>query len=432
MPTASDPRKHSAPHIVHQRPRHISRVMRDLLTLISLPGVWVDSQPDEIVENLTDILIQMVHSDLIYVRIYPAITNSNNTPLELVGMPGGLLKGQQAHAIGSVFEPWLKMNTSGIVLSVGDPLSDNDLHFVVTPIGYTALHGYLVVGSYSEDPLTEMNRILIRVAANLAMTALQQSKLLNELRAANRDDAANLITEQAARAKAEEANTIKLRFLAMIVHELRTPLTAIKGFTSTLLATDTQFDSEEQNSFLRIIDEETDRLTELIEQLLDVSRLQSGTLRIHAAYQPLGAILEAARPRLEMLTKVHLLRMDIPRELPFVLADSQRIIQVLSNLVHNAAKFAPPHTTIHVIVMPHEAHVEIDVCDQGPGIPLEARANLFDAFRQLEQSDDTHRGAGLGLCICKGIVEGHGGTIWINDAPPPGTTICFTLPVAMP
>jgi signal transduction histidine kinase len=240
-----------------------------------------------------------------------------------------------------------------------------------------------------------------------------------------------LQAEAAARREAERANELRLRFLGMISHELRTPLAAIKGFATTLLAEDVNWDAGSQRDFIETIDEEADKLTELIDQLLDLSRIESGALRVDPQRASLDDILAGAMPQLKALLQRHELRVDVPAGLPAMLADWQRVAQVLTNLVGNAAKYSPPLTTITLSAEPAGADVLIRVCDQGPGIPAEERAEMFDAFQRGNYERVRRiKGAGLGLAICKGIVEAHGGRIWIDGHDGPGTMVCFTLPVA--
>src|SRR5512147_189125 len=142
-----------------------------------------------------------------------------------------------------------------------------------------------------------------------------------------------MAAEAKARAEAEQANDLKLKFLAMISHELRTPLTSIKGFATTLLADDVQWHPTTQHDFLHTIDEETDKLGDLIEQLLDLSRLEAGTLRIAPKPQRLEHVIATALAQLQAMTVNHLLMLNLPRDLPLIYADAERISQVLTNLV---------------------------------------------------------------------------------------------------
>ncbi|MHB8627135.1 MAG: GAF domain-containing protein [Aggregatilineales bacterium] len=244
-----------------------------------------------------------------------------------------------------------------------------------------------------------------------------------------------LLEEKRARAEAERANEIRLKFLAMISHELRTPLTSIKGFASTLLATDVIWDAESQREFIGIINDEANKLTDLIEQLLDLSRLQAGMLRIHPEARPVSEIIDTARPQLETITANHHLVVDSDQNLPLVFADRQRIAQVLVNLVGNASKFSPTHTPITISFFRQPDTLQINVSDEGIGIAAKDRERAFAAFSQLVDpigGPRENKGAGLGLAICKGLVEAHGGKIWIAERPGPGTTVIFTLPISTP
>jgi signal transduction histidine kinase len=217
----------------------------------------------------------------------------------------------------------------------------------------------------------------------------------------------------------------------MVSHELRTPLTSIKGFATTLLATDVVWDAESQHDFLVTINEEADKLTDLIEQLLDLSRLQAGKLRIHPEPRSIADILDMSMAQFEALARQHQLIIHIPADLPPVMADAQRISQVLVNLVENAVKYAPEGTQIIITGEAQPSTVRIDVQDEGPGIPVGDRERIFEPFRQSETAiAQQSKGIGLGLAICKGLIETHGGKIWVADGAEAGTTMSFSLPLA--
>ncbi|MBX3066664.1 MAG: GAF domain-containing protein [Anaerolineae bacterium] len=236
--------------------------------------------------------------------------------------------------------------------------------------------------------------------------------------------------EQTARAEAEQANLTKIRFLGMVSHELRTPLASIKGFSTSLLAQDVRWSPEDQRAFLEIIDDESDKLTELIDQLLDLSRMESGTLPVAPEPRTVTEIINEVKAELLTFTGQHALHIDVPANLPPVRADIRRIAQVLINLVDNAAKYSPPGKVINITAHLEGGFVQVDVADQGGGIPPEHRENLFSAFqRSVSQDTNQKRGAGLGLAICKGIINLHGGRIWIQEHTGDGATLSFTLPL---
>lgn len=239
-----------------------------------------------------------------------------------------------------------------------------------------------------------------------------------------------LTAEAAARREAERANQLKMRLLATISHELRTPLTSIKGFASTLLAEDVEWDAGSQKDFIQTINAEADKLTELIEQLLDVSRLDSGTLKIVREPHHISDIMEEAMAQLHALTANHELIVQLEEDLLPVYVDVRRVAQVVTNLVNNAVKYAPEETPVKVQARREGDFVRVDVIDRGTGISEEDQQRVFEAF-QRGQGDTQKPGVGLGLAICKGVVDAHEGEIWIAETSEQGTTISFTLPLAM-
>lgn len=241
-----------------------------------------------------------------------------------------------------------------------------------------------------------------------------------------------LKTEAESRLEAERANEIKTKFLAMISHELRTPLTSIKGFTTTLLAEDVVWEPEEQRDFVETIEQEANRLQELIDHLLDLSRLEAGMLPIALELHTLQEIVEDALPQLRVMTQKHAFSLHLPANLPAVFVDAKRIAQVLVNLVHNAVAYTPNGTEIILTAGVRGEFVQVSVIDKGPGIPSAERKRVFQAFQRglSHEENGTGKGAGLGLAICKGLVEAHGGRIWIKKQMVPGTTISFTIPLA--
>ena len=239
-----------------------------------------------------------------------------------------------------------------------------------------------------------------------------------------------LEVEAESRHEAERANEIKTEFLAMISHELRTPLTSIIGFTTTMLADDVNWEPEEQKDFVQTIQHESFRLQELIDHLLDLSRLDAGRLPIQLKSHSLQEILLEASPQLTVLTNGQQLTTHIPENLPPVFVDKKRIAQVLVNLIRNSATYAPKGTEINISASVRSNSVQINVNDQGPGIPPSERKRVFQAFRRgISEETGSAKGAGLGLAICKGLVEAHGGRIWIRKKTSPGTTVSFTVPL---
>ncbi len=224
-----------------------------------------------------------------------------------------------------------------------------------------------------------------------------------------------------------ELDNLKSSLISTVSHELRTPLAAIKGYATTLLAEDVHWDPEAQREFLTIISDETDRLSTLVNDLLDLSRVEAGSLKIEPVDIRLSDLVyraaQRARPHPE--ERLHL---EIPPEADVIEADPRRLEVILRNLIENAAKYAPPGTPIYVRARRLQGLIQIEVADEGPGIPPEHRQRIFESFYRVESGlTRSAPGAGLGLAICQGFVQAHGGRIWIANSAV-GTTIAFTLP----
>ena len=225
-----------------------------------------------------------------------------------------------------------------------------------------------------------------------------------------------------------EVERLRAEFLGMVSHELRTPLATIKGSITNLLDPIARLNRAESLQFFKIIDVQTDRMRSLISDLLDVARIETGSLSVNPEPTDLAVLEADAGNAFRLVGHSHTLRFDLSPDLPWVMADRERVVQVLGNLLANAARHSPESSTIRVTAVQQEFHVALSVCDEGRGIPAESLPYLFRKFSRIEgeeQGGDT----GLGLAICKGIVEAHGGRIWAeSDGPGLGAEFTFTLP----
>ncbi|MBF8255866.1 MAG: Histidine kinase protein [Anaerolineales bacterium] len=218
-------------------------------------------------------------------------------------------------------------------------------------------------------------------------------------------------------------------FVSTVSHELRTPLGFIKGYTTTLLRQDAEWDTTTRIEFLRIIDEEADRLRELIDNLLDSSRLESGAIGMTREATRIAPLLRSVAERAQAAYPEMALRVDAPDGLPILEIDSTRIAQVLDNLLSNAAKYAPG-APVELRARREGEAMLIEVEDRGPGIAAEHMSQMFQRFYRVPETQRTVRGTGLGLYICRKIVESHGGQIGVDSQPGQGTRFHFTLPLA--
>ena len=227
----------------------------------------------------------------------------------------------------------------------------------------------------------------------------------------------------------EELDRLRAEFLGMVSHELRTPLAAIKGSAATALDASRTLDPAEAQQFFRIIDEQANHMRGLISDLLDAGRIDAGTLTVLPVPAELAALVDTARNAFLSGGSTQAILIDLPQNLPRVLADRGRIVQVLNNLFTNAARYSPGSSPIRVAAQRDGLHVAVSVSDEGRGIAPERLQRLFRKYTGA--NSDEERGTGLGLAICKGLVEAHGGRIWAaSDGPGQGTQITFTIPVA--
>ena len=230
-------------------------------------------------------------------------------------------------------------------------------------------------------------------------------------------------------ADVKELERMRAEFLAMVSHELRVPLTSIKGSAATALASAADLDPAIAHQFFRIISDQADHMHSLVSDLLDVARIETGTLSVNTEPAELAALVDRARGTFISTEDGNQLEIDLHPELPLVMADRRRIVQVLANLLTNAARNSPEASVIRVTAVRTDVFVAVSVSDEGRGIPAENLPHLFRKFSRL-QSEEQGGDTGLGLAVCKGIVEAHGGRIWAeSDGPDLGARFTFTLPM---
>ena len=229
-------------------------------------------------------------------------------------------------------------------------------------------------------------------------------------------------------ADVEELERMRAEFLAMVSHELRAPLTSIKGSASTVLDSPADLDPAVVRQFFHIIGDQADHMHALVGDLLDVARIETGTLPVSPEPAEVAVLVDRARNAFRSAGGGSDLSIDIEPDLPLVMADRRRIAQVLGNLLANAARHSPESSVIRVSAVREAVHVAVSVADEGRGIPAESMPHLFRKFSAV-QSEERGGDTGLGLAICKGIVEAHGGRIWAeSDGPGLGARFTFTLP----
>jgi two-component system sensor histidine kinase KdpD len=240
------------------------------------------------------------------------------------------------------------------------------------------------------------------------------------------------LAETAQRAEVEiETERLRSSLLSSVSHDLRTPLGVITGATGTLLQHEAYLLPEARRDLLQSAHEEAERLNRLVGNLLDMTKLSSGTLRPNKEWHPLDEVVGVALDRVDSRLDGREVTVVLPDDLPPLPMDAVLIGQVLINLLENVIKYTPPRTAIEISARATPSAVEIAVADRGPGIPSHERAHIFDKFYRIEPNR-SDGGAGLGLAICRGIVESHGGRIWVDDHAGGGAVFRFSIPLGDP
>jgi two-component system sensor histidine kinase KdpD len=214
--------------------------------------------------------------------------------------------------------------------------------------------------------------------------------------------------------------------LSSVSHDLRTPLAVITGSTSTLLQGGPGLAESTRQDLLKTVLEEAERLNRLIRNLLDMTRLESGAVKVKKEWLPLEELVGSALNRLDARLSGREVHVELPRELPLVACDAVLIEQTLINLLENAAKYSSGPIDISAAV--HGAEVVVEVADRGPGIPAGEEARVFEKFHRAAR-DGHAEGVGLGLTICRAIVSAHGGRIWVQNRAGGGASFQFALPI---
>lgn len=301
--------------------------------------------------------------------------------------------------------------------SMGLAISRNLKSGVITPlVSRGAVMGILCAFTEGDRVFTSEEQGLLITIGHQISTAIENAQLL----------------EEASRARAlEELDELRTALLANVSHELRTPLTSIKGLASTLVQPDIEWDLETQRDFLRNIGNESDRLTHIVNDLMEMSQIEAGIMRLERAQTTVSSIIDQLEDQLRHIVQRHHFDIDVPPGLSPLCVDEVRIGEVVANLVSNAVAYSEEGTRITLSAREFEDRIVVSVTDEGVGIEAEYLDKVFDRFYRLESGVALRRGGtGLGLPISKGIVEQHGGEILVTSQLGKGSTFSFSLPIA--
>lgn len=224
-------------------------------------------------------------------------------------------------------------------------------------------------------------------------------------------------------------DVLRAALISSVSHDLRTPLTSIKAAASSLLQDDVQWDDEERRSFTVAIEREADRLNRLVENLLDISRIEGGALHPEKEWYPFDELLHDVLDRMLLLLQRRQVITHLPADLPPVELDYLMIDQVLTNLIENALHHTPENSPIEITASSTATELIVSVADRGPGIPPEDLERIFDKFYRVLGGAREAGGTGVGLAVCRGLIEAHNGRIWAENRAGGGSVFRFTLPL---
>jgi two-component system sensor histidine kinase KdpD len=286
---------------------------------------------------------------------------------------------------------------------------------IITPL--QSARGFLgEIKLWREPPaLTQAEGRMLNTFANQGVSALERARL----------------SQAASRARLlEESDRFKSSLLSSVSHELRTPLATIKAAITSLRSETVEWDTDARADLLAVVEEETDHLNQLVGNLLNMSRIEAGALKPQRSWNSLADIVLSAIERMRQQTERHHLEVDVSADLPLVPVDYFQIEQVFINLISNSTKYSAEGTTIGIRAQPVKGSLlKVTVRNQGPHVQADHLERIFDKFYRVTAADRV-TGAGLGLSICKGIVEAHGGRIWAENLSQ-GFAFNFTLPLSV-
>jgi signal transduction histidine kinase len=405
---------------LQQHNRHVEALnaMAQLLSTLPDPGQHFDFVMERIAE------IMNLDAGMVF------LCDEGADSLTLVaryGQPEIILSDLCAHPLKPLYEVAKRVITSGEACLINDLKSDgrimHQLHraldfcdVMIVPLAAGgATLGVLLVGSHSARGLTQDDLALFKTIGQQLGMALKNAQLL---RAENE------------MGMLREADRLKSAFLATVSHDLRSPLTAIRASVESLLDQGIAQSGQEQEHLLHNISSQAGRLGRLVDQLLDLSKIEAGVLSLDRDWTELPVLIADTIAKFEGLNKGCRIEQSLS-PLPLQYVDPDCFVQVLWNLLENAYRYAPLYSTIKVEARWTGTEVLIGVSDRGPGVPLEEREKIFRRFYRLDRGHNrtSMQGNGLGLAICRGIVEAHDGSIWVEERLGGGSVFYFTLPL---
>ena len=409
---------------LQQHNRHVEALnaMAQLLSTLPDPGQHFDTVMERIAE------IMNLDAGMVFLREGGAGNLVDSlTLVAQYGQPEIILSDLCAHPLRPLYEVAKRVIMSGEACLINDLKSDgriiHQLHraldfcdVMIVPLAAGgATLGVLLVGSHSARGLTQDDLALFKTIGQQLGMALKNAQLLRA---------------ESEMGMLREADRLKSAFLASVSHDLRSPLTAIRASVESLLDQGRVQSGREQENLLHNISSQASRLGRLVDQLLDLSKIEAGVLSLDRDWTELPVLIADTIAKFEGLNKGCRIEQSLS-PLPLQYVDPDCFVQVLWNLLENAYRYAPPYSAIKVEASWTGTEVLIGVSDHGPGVPLEEREKIFRRFYRLDRGHTraAMQGNGLGLAICRGIVDAHGGSIWMEERLGGGSVFYFTLPL---
>jgi signal transduction histidine kinase len=393
-------------------PRLLRQQLRDLVAVLALPAMWRGQTPEVIVNNLVEVVLSLLRVDFVYV----GLTDAAGGPVVEAWRP----RDEPGDAdLSGIVAQCQELAASASNAERAEPVDLGALRLVRLPLGLLSGEGCLAAGSRRPQFPSARERFLLRAALDQAAVAIQSARSLHQ--------------ERLARAEAEAAVRTRDEFLSIASHELRNPVAGISGAAQMLQRARArgQLDDARLDRNLAIITQSNARLATLLEDLLDVSRLQSGQLPLRRRPTDLAELVGGAVEQQQLRTTAH--RMAVAaRTVGRLSIDPDRIEQVVVNLLENAVKYTPGGGEILIELDRDGSGVLVRVRDLGIGLPDGAAERIFEPFGRAANAAVRHLpGLGLGLYICRQIVEQHGGRLWAESpGEDRGTTMTMWLPAA--
>ncbi len=426
------------------------------LNTLHQTGTVITSTLD--MHKLFTTVLKLLRENLGFQRMVLVLKDSANNKgilSEISGIPEELetqIRGFEFSIVPDTFDETLLIHGQPVLVPDLDAIADQMnpdilalgrqvgmVSFVSAPlISHGEVLGYLGADKGQTSCTQEDLNLLMTIASHVAV-AIDNARTYQDLEtlAAGLEQRVTKRTQdlQVANERLQELDHLKSAFVSIVSHELRTPMTSIKGLVENMMDGLTGTLNERQSFYLSRVKHNIERLTRMINDLLDLSRIEAGKMDLQTSPINVGSLAREVVELLQPLAQERhlILHAQIIDPLPLIQADRDKLIQILTNLINNAIKFSNPSGTVTVEVCQEEdGSVRTCIQDTGCGIPLEEQQTIFERFYRGQTADVKDRGAGLGLAITKSLVELHGGSIWVTSTPGEGSQFCFRIPTQPP